>query len=219
LYPDGIPQRLWLRRYGEVFTTVEVNSSFYRLPERETFARWREQTPEGFVFAVKASRYITHVRRLRDPAAAIDRFWERAGGLGDRLGPVLFQLPPRFPVDAGRLQELLGVLPGRAAFEFRDDSWLRDEVFSLLDEAGCALVWPDRPGWRPELPMTGGWAYVRFHQGRRGTPGYTRAKLRRWAGRIRGLETHETFLYFNNDTGGAAVRDALAMRELLKPSP
>jgi uncharacterized protein YecE (DUF72 family) len=217
LYQPGLPQREWLRRYAEVFDTVELNNSFYRLPERETFARWREQTPAGFVVAVKASRFITHLRRLRDAKDPVDLLWERAGGLGSRLGPVLFQLPPRFPADVERLRAFLGWLQRstRAAFEFRDDSWLRPEVFELLDRAGCALVWPDRPGSRAHLPVTGGWAYVRFHQGRRDAPGYARDKLRRWADRIATLDVADVYLYFNNDTGGAAVRDALALRSLL----
>lgn len=217
LYEEGLPQRAWLERYAEVYPTVEVNNSFYRLPERETFERWRDQTPPGFVVAVKASRFITHIRRLREAKDPIDLLWERACGLGDRLGPVLFQLPPRFRLDVERLSEFLPWLPRgmRAAFEFRDDSWERDEVYELLDGAGCALVWPDRPGWRAGLPLTGGWAYVRFHQGRRGAPGYTRDKLRRWADRIAELDV-ETYAYFNNDTGGAAVRDASAMMGLLE---
>ena len=227
LYPQGLPQAEWLPHYAEVFETVEVNNSFYRLPERATFARWRRQTPPGFVMAVKASRYVTHVRRLRDVKDAVDLFWERALGLGPRLGPVLFQLPPRFPVEAGRLADLLGHLPRgmRAAFEFRDASWHTDEIHAMLDHAGCALVWPDRPGSRATLPLSGGWGYIRFHQGRPVGPDYDRRKLRRWADRISGLDATEVFVYFNNDTGGAAIRDAPILRELLSerdvpvPSP
>jgi uncharacterized protein YecE (DUF72 family) len=217
LYPRGLPQEAWLPRFAEVFETVEVNNSFYRLPERETFARWRRLSPPGFVVAVKASRYVTHIRRLREPGDPVRLLWERARGLGPRLGPVLFQLPPRFPVEAGRLADLLGELPDgmRAAFEFRDPSWHTPEIHRMLDEAGCALVWPDRPGARATLPVTGGWGYVRFHQGRADRPDYDRRKLRRWADRIAALETAEVFVYFNNDTGGAAVRDALAFRALL----
>jgi uncharacterized protein YecE (DUF72 family) len=215
LYPEQLPQREWLPRYAEVFSTVEVNNTFYRLPDRETFVHWRRQTPPGFVVTVKASRYLTHIRRLRDAKDGIDLLWERSRGLGDRLGPVLFQLPPRFPVDVDRLRAFLRWLPRsmRPAFEFRDTSWHTDEVHGLLDDRGAALVWPDRPGWRATLPVTGGWVYVRFHQGRRSRPDYARDKLRRWADRIAGLEG---YVYFNNDTGGAAVRDALAMIDLLR---
>jgi uncharacterized protein YecE (DUF72 family) len=217
LYPRGLPQEAWLERFAEVFETVEVNNSFYRLPEREIFERWRRLTPAGFVVAVKASRYITHVRRLRNAGDPLRLLWDRARGLGPRLGPVLFQLPPRFPVEAGRLAGLLAELPGgmRAAFEFRDPSWHTDEVHRMLDGAGCALVWPDRPGVRATLPLTGGWGYVRFHQGGTHRPDYDRRKLRRWADRLAALRARETFVYFNNDTGGAAVRDAITLRELL----
>ena len=216
-YPDGLPQRRWLEHYAAEFSTVEVNNSFYRLPERDTFRRWREQTPAGFVVAVKASRFITHLKRLKDPAEPVALLWERAGGLGDRLGPVLFQLPPRFPVDPARLRDLLAVVPTgmRPAFEFRDPSWYTDEVFLLLDAAGAALVWPDRPGTQATLPALGGWLYVRFHQGTTSGPGYRRDKLRRWASRISAAEAGEAFLYFNNDQTGAAIRDARTMIELL----
>ena len=217
LYPPGLPQTEWLPRYADVFETVEVNNSFYRLPERETFERWCRQTPSGFVMAVKASRYLTHIRRLRDATEPLRLLWERALGLGPRLGPVLFQLPPRFPAEPARLADLLRELPSgmRAAFEFRDPSWHTTEVHGMLDRVGCALVWPDRPGVRPTWPLTGGWGYVRFHQGRAVAPGYDRRKLRRWAERIAGLEATEVFVYFNNDTGGAAIRDAIALRDLL----
>jgi uncharacterized protein YecE (DUF72 family) len=216
-YPEDVRQRDWLAYYSERFGTVEVNNSFYRLPERATFERWREQTPPGFVVTVKASRFITHLRRLRDPGEPVQLFWQRAAGLGDRLGPVLFQLPPRFPVEVGRLRGLLHVLPEqmRAAFEFRDRSWYTDDVFHLLDEAGAALVWPDRPGMRHTLPMTARWLYVRFHQGTAGGPGYRRDKLRRWASRISDAGADEAYLYFNNDPTGAAIRDARTMIELL----
>jgi uncharacterized protein YecE (DUF72 family) len=216
-YPDDLPQRKWLEFYSSRFLTVEVNNSFYRLPGRETFQRWREQTPAGFVVAVKASRFITHMKRLRDPEEPVALLWERASGLGDRLGPVLFQLPPRFPVEMERLRRLVSALPRemRPAFEFRDPSWYNDEVFLLLDDAGAALVWPDRPGVRPALPALGGWLYVRFHQGTARGPDYRRDKLRRWASRIAAANAKEAFIYFNNDQTGAAIRNALTMIELL----
>ena len=216
-YPDDLPQRAWLTFYADRFHTVEVNNTFYRLPELGTFRRWREQTPPGFVFGIKASRSITHLKRLRDPEEPVRLLWERAAGLGDRLGPVLFQLPPRFPVDAERLRHLLDVLPSdmRPAFEFRDPTWYTDDVFHLLDSAGASLVWPDRPGVRPTLPVTGRWLYIRFHQGTASGPGYRRDKLRRWASRIAAADAREAFVYFNNDQTGAATRDARTMIELL----
>jgi uncharacterized protein YecE (DUF72 family) len=217
-YPRELPQREWLEYFASAFETVEVNNSFYRLPERETFARWREQTPSGFIVAVKASRFITHLKRLKDPEEPVALLWERAAGLGDRLGPVLFQLPPRFHVDVGRLRGLIGALPEgiRPAFEFRDPSWYTDDVFLLLDDARAALVWPDRPGVRATLPAVGGWLYVRFHQGTASGPDYRREKLRRWASRIASAEVPEAFVYFNNDPTGAAIRDARTMIELLR---
>jgi uncharacterized protein YecE (DUF72 family) len=168
--------------------------------------------------AVKASRFLTHLRRLRDPRQPVDLLWQRATELGDRLGPVLFQLPPRFPVDPTRLRELLRVLPSalRPAIEFRDPSWYTSEVFGLLEQRHAALVWPDRPGARITLPCTADWAYIRFHQGTAGGAGYRRDKLRRWADRITALRVEASFLYFNNDPGGAAVRDAGTMIDLLR---
>jgi len=216
-YPSDLPKRAWLSSFASRFPTVEVNNSFYRLPSAETFRRWREETPDGFVMAVKASRYITHVRRMRDCREPVKLFWSRARGLGSRLGPVLFQLPPRFPADPDRLSSFLRVLPRtmRAAFEFRDPSWETKEVFGILDAAGAAFVLADRPRARIPEVVTGGWSYVRFHQGRELAPGYPRAKLRRWTERIRSLPARDVFVYFNNDTGGAAVRDALTLTELL----
>ena len=216
-YPKGVPQRKWLAFYAARFATTEVNNSFYRLPAEGVFARWRDATPPGFVMAVKASRYLTHIRRLREPHEPVELLWSRAVELGDRLGPVLFQLPPRFPAEPGRLRELLRSLPPDmdAAFEFRDASWHVREVFELLQAAGAALVWADRPGARATLPVTADWAYIRFHQGQTTGPGYRRDKLTRWADRIVALPTRRAYLYFNNDPDGAAIRDANAMVGLL----
>lgn len=220
LYPEGLPQRRWLERYAQVFSIVEVNNSFYRLPERSTFESWRDRTPEGFTFVVKASRYLTHVKRLRDAEAPVATFWDRVSALGPKRGPVLFQLPPRFPADAERLATFLAWLPGsmRAAWEFRDPSWMRDDVFSLLDRRGDALVLADRPGFRGPMVVTGGWSYVRFHQGSRRGPDYRRDKLRRWADRLADLPVRDVWVFFNNDHGGAAVRDAMFLREVVGES-
>jgi uncharacterized protein YecE (DUF72 family) len=197
---------------------VELNNSFYRLPSDAAFRSWRDRTPDGFVMAVKASRYLTHLRRLREPKDPVELFWSRASNLGPRLGPVLIQLPPRFGVDLERLRGLLAVLPHamRPAFEFRDPSWMVKQVYELLDASGAALVAADRPGARVPDVVTGGWSYVRFHQGRPSVPGYRRDKLRRWADRIAGLLATDVFVYFNNDPGGAAVRDAEALTGMLE---
>jgi uncharacterized protein YecE (DUF72 family) len=220
LYPVGLPQDRWLERYARSFSVVEVNNSFYRLPERSVFERWRERTPDGFTFVVKASRFLTHLKRLRDAEEGVQRFWERATGLGPKLGPVLFQLPPRFPADVRRLETFLSWLPHglRAAWEFRDPSWIRDDVLALLDGRGDAFVLADRPGFRGPLLVTGGWSYVRFHQGTHLGPDYRRDKLRRWAGRLTALPAAEVWVFFNNDPGGAAVRDAEFLREVLASS-
>ena len=217
LYPKGLPQRAWLSAYASTFPTVEVNNSFYQLPKEETFDRWAEQTPPGFLFTVKASRYISHIRRLRDAKDPVDLFWSRATRLGPKLGPVLFQLPPNFKADPGLLRDFLAVLPKRIrpAFEFRDDSWRNDEILELLDGAGAAWVLADRPGWRVPHIVTGNWSYVRFHQGRRIHPGYPSAKLRRWADRIASEPAEDTFVYFNNDQLGAAPDDAATLIRML----
>jgi uncharacterized protein YecE (DUF72 family) len=216
-YPERLPQSKWLEHYVTEFPTVELNNSFYRLPSEAAFDAWRERTPDGFVMAVKASRYLTHIRRLRDPKEPLELFWSGARRLGPRRGRVLSQLPPRFGLDLVRLADLLRVLPNgmRAAFEFRDASWMVKQVYELLDSAGAALVLADRPGARVDPVVTGGWSYVRFHQGRQDRPGYTRDKLRRWADGIAGLRARDVFVYFNNDPGAAAIRDAHVMTELL----
>jgi uncharacterized protein YecE (DUF72 family) len=217
LYPEGLPKRGWLRHFSQRFPVVEVNNTFYMLPKEETFVRWREGSAEGFRFVVKASRYITHIRRLRDCRDTLGLLWSRIRRLGRKLGPVLFQLPPNLRADLGLLEGFLTLLPDRpaAAFEFRHPSWETDEVHRLLDDAGSALVLADRPRARVAPIVTGGWSYVRFHQGHPGGPGYRRAKLRRWAERLLSLDADETYVFFNNDPTGAAVRDARTLTDLL----
>lgn len=216
-YPARLPQRAWLSYYVTRFPVVEVNNSFYRLPDESTFDRWRDAAPEGFVFAVKASRLITHLLRMRRADESVELFWSRAQRLQKKLGPVLFQFPPSFKADVPRLADFLSGLPVtmRAAFEFREGSWWRDDVFDLLDRAGAAWVLADRAGARVPTIVTGGWSYVRFHQGQAGKPGYKRSKLARWADRIAGLDV-ETFAFFNNDMEVAAPGDAATLTELLR---
>jgi uncharacterized protein YecE (DUF72 family) len=216
-YPKEVPQRAWLEFYTTRFPVVEVNNSFYMLPKEATFDRWRDSSPEGFLFVVKASRYITHIRRLREAKDPVDTFWSRATRLGEKLGPILFQLPPNLRADPALLKDFLGVLPGemRPAFEFRDDSWRVEEVYELLDRAGAAWVMADRPGWHVPNIVTGGWSYIRFHQGRATHPAYSRRKLRAWARRIAGLDARDVFAFFNNDAMAAAPSDAAALMELL----
>ncbi len=216
-YPRGLPQREWLTHYTTCFPVVEVNNTFYMLPKDTTFDRWRDLAPAGFLFVIKANRYITHIRRMKDPADAVDRFWSRTQRLGDKLGPVLFQFPPNLRADPALLGDFLSVLPRplRAAFEFRDDSWYSDGVHDLLDRSRAAWVLADRPRSRLPDVVTGGWTYVRFHQGRPYHPQYTRAKLRRWADRISSLGAGEAWAFFNNDPLAAAPHDARVLMDLL----
>ena len=216
-YPGDLRQKDWFGYYAARYPTVEINNSFYRLPSEDAFRAWRAHAPRDFVYAVKASRYITHLKRLKDPKEPVDLFWSRARLLGSTLGPVLFQLPPRFPVDVARLRDFLAVMPKeiKPAFEFRDLSWETEETFRLLDRHGAAFVYADRPRARLPDVVTGGWAYIRFHQGALTHPGYPRRKLEAWADRIAGLTAKDTYIYFNNDTLGAAIDDANTMTALL----
>ena len=216
LYPPGVPQRLWLEEYAGQFTTVENNNAFYRLPTTEIFTAWRERTPDGFVMAVKASRFLTHIKRLRDPVEPVHRLMERTAGLGDRMGPVLLQLPPNFQEDVDALATTLACFPATVpvAVELRHPSWWQAQprLRALLERHDAALCWADR-GSRPITPLwrTASWGYVRFHAGlARPEPHYGRRALMSWAARISGAwpDEADVYAYFNNDAGGAAVLDA-----------
>jgi len=213
LYPVGVPQSRWLEHYAERFATVEVNNAFYRLPEATTFAGWAARTPGDFVVAVKASRYLTHVKRLRDPAEPVARLMERAAHLGPKLGPVLLQVPETLHADPGLLDEALAAFPSgtRVAFEPRHRSWETDQIREVLERRRAAFCLADAPGRRTPRWRTAEWGYVRFHQGRaRPAPCYGRTALATWAERLADLwdPADEVFAYFNNDHCGCAVRDA-----------
>jgi len=215
LYPDGLPLRLWLEEYAARFATVEINNAFYRLPSRETFESWRERTPPGFVVSVKASRYLTHIKRLRDPAEPVHRLMTHAAGLGDQLGPVLLQLPPTLHADPGLLDACLARFPSgtRIAVEPRHDSWWTPEVREVLESHGAALCWADVLA-RPVTPLwrTADWGYLRFHEGRaKQWPRYGRQSLTTWVHRIADTwsDDHDVYAYFNNDVHAAAVEDAV----------
>jgi uncharacterized protein YecE (DUF72 family) len=221
LYPHGCPQRRWLARYAEAFETVEINATFYRLPLRESVRAWVEQTPPGFTFAVKSSRYLTHIKRLTDMDRGVARLLERLQPLlhSPKMGPMLWQLPGNYTRDDERLAYALERLPpGRHAFEFRHPSWFCDDVLAALREHGVALVIGDRPErpWQPRA-LTADFTYVRFHHGRRGRRGnYGPSELDEWARELKRLARRaDVFAYFNNDWEGFAVANARGMRERL----
>ena len=216
VYPAGLPQREWLAHYSGEFPTVEVNNAFYRLPERRVFERWHDETPPGFVVGVKVSRYLTHIRRLREPVEPVDRLVGRAAGLGDRLGPYLLQLPPTLRAAPDLLDACLRAFPAgsRVAVEPRHESWWTDEVRTVLERRGAALCWADRRS-RPVTPRwcTASWGYLRLHEGTASPgPSYGRTALGSWLDRLDeawpGARDADVFVYFNNDPGAAAVRNA-----------
>jgi uncharacterized protein YecE (DUF72 family) len=225
-YPERLPARRWLEFYASRFDTVEVNNTFYRLPERATFAAWHRQAPPDFLFSVKASRFLTHMKRLREPEEPLARFFSRASAFGRRLGPVLYQLPGNFTIELGRLEAFLDALPRlssgkriRHVMEFRHPSWYVAETYHLLNRRGVALCLHDKEGSEIDEPIDGPFLYVRFH----GTSGryhgsYDRRALTRWAHRLaeQAQEGRQVFAYFNNDPGAAAVDNALTLRSALR---
>jgi uncharacterized protein YecE (DUF72 family) len=226
LYEPGLAQRDWLGRYAQAFDTVEVNSTFYRLARRAAVEDWVRRTPAGFLFAAKASRYLTHVRRLRELGEGIERFYVALAPLvaSPKLGPIVWQLPANFQRDDERLASALEALPaGRHCWEFRHASWFTDEVYALLREHGCALVIGDHPRWPFQAHvLTTDWTLVRLHHGRRGRRGnYSDREVDEWAARIDGWRRRaEVFAYFNNDWDGFAVRNARRLRRRLGlPTP
>jgi uncharacterized protein YecE (DUF72 family) len=221
-YPEKLPARDWLEHYASVFDTVEVNATFYRLAKAEAVARWVRQTPSGFCFAVKASRYLTHVRRLHDAQENVERFYAPVAPLieAGRLGPVLWQLPPNFRRDDARLEEWLGILPlGRHALELRHESWYDPTVYARLRARNVALVVAHRKGL--DLPLdvvTADFAFVRLHYGERGRRGnYSDRELDEWAERVARMARAEldVYAYFNNDWEAFAPRNAAGLRERL----
>lgn len=209
-----------LRFYVARFDTVEVNGTFYRLIEVETFRRWREATPAGFVFACKGSRYLTHMKRLKDPVPGVGRFFERVEALEDKLGPVVFQLPGRFKPDRDRLERFIEALPRahRYAFEFRDPAWFRPDILEVLAAHNVALCLYQFAGQEAPLEVTADFVYIRLH----GPDGpyqgsYSDQALRTWAGRIRAWSKKglDVYCYFDNDDRGFAPKNALSLKALL----
>jgi uncharacterized protein YecE (DUF72 family) len=220
LYPHGLGESRWLERYAQEFDTVEVNATFYRLPSRKAVEKWVEATPPGFTFAVKTSRYLTHVRRLRDLAPGVARFRERIEPLqrSRRLGPMLWQLPATFRRDDERLEDAAGELgPGRHAFEFRHESWFAPEVAEILCRHSIAFVTADSAKRAfPPAPETTEWSYTRLHDGRGRRGNYTERQLQDLARSI-ARQHGRAYVYFNNDWEGFAVDNARRLRELICP--
>ena len=218
---EGVPASGWLERYAQVFDTVELNATFYRLPSASMVDGWRQRTPRGFLFACKGSRYITHMKRLKDPGPGLQRYFELVLRLGSKLGPILWQLPPQMNrPDLARLDDFLAIVPQqlRHAVEFRSSAWYTDEVCGVLDRHGAAFCEHDLVD-RPPPAHTGGFRYVRFH----GATGKYRGRYGRTALRKRAHDLkaygRDAYVYFNNDTHGHAVQDALDLSELLEQLP
>lgn len=219
-YPAGLAAADRLAYYAGRFASVEIDSSFYRLPTAAAVAHWRAAVPAGFVFSVKASRYITHMKRLSDPEATLPPFLHRMAGLGDRLGPLLFQLPPRWRCNPDRLDRFLAALAGRcrAAFELRDPSWWRADVLDCLTRHGAAWCIHDLGGRLSPVVVTADFVYLRLHGPERPYQGsYDDATLAGWAARIRAWaeEGRAVYAYFDNDLAGCAVADAARLQRLL----
>jgi uncharacterized protein YecE (DUF72 family) len=222
LYPRSGSSARWLEIYAQSFDTVELNATFYRLPTVKTVEGWARRTPEDFLFAVKASRYLTHVKRLRDIVEGVKRMNARLEPLrrASKLAPILWQLPPHFARDDDVLQSALETLiSGRHAFEFRDPSWFAEDVYELLRGHGAALVVADRSPATPSPWVgTAGWSYLRFHSGRAREGSYSARELRAWAKRLKS-QTDGVFAYFNNDWQGFAIANAQTLRALVTNAP
>jgi uncharacterized protein YecE (DUF72 family) len=217
-YPPEVKAAERLGYYAGRLTSVEINATFYRLPKPEHVDRWRDQVPEDFIFAVKGSRYLTHMKRLGEYGEPLDRFMDLIGRLGDRGGPVLWQLPPQMKRDDDRLAAFAGALPGafRHAFEFRHDDWYCQEVYDILDNAGAALCISDHPERRKEFVLTTAWTYIRLHfSGKDGL--YPHSEVDRWSSIINDYASagNDVYAYFNNDAKGYGIRNALELSELI----
>jgi len=220
-YPDKLTKAKWLEFYARHFTTVELNNSFYRLPSEEAFTAWRDSSPANFTFAVKVSRFITHIKRLKNSEEPVGTFISRAKILEEKLGPLLYQLPPNMHRDDARLESFLSILPlgMKHVLEFRHDSWLDDRVFEILRQYNIGLCVFDMPGLSCPLIATADFAYIRFH----GSSGlysscYSDEELADWAGRLANLaaDLKAIYIYFNNDAEAFAVRNAITLRGYLQ---
>jgi len=219
-YPKDLASEKWLSFYAETFPTVEINNSFYHLPSRETFETWRAQTPPDFVFAVKASRFITHLKKLKEVEEPLNRLLTNALGLGAKLGPFLFQFPPNWNKNAERLKSFLAILPPnrKFVFEFRNETWFDREIFQLLRAKNAALCITSSPDFPSSKEITTPFTFIRMHGGKElyGS-NYSERELRIWAKLVSRLleEGIAVYVYFNNDAYGYAVKNAVRLREIL----
>ncbi|PWT86667.1 MAG: DUF72 domain-containing protein [Blastocatellia bacterium] len=218
-YPQKLPLDRWLEYYASRFDTVEINNTFYRLPEGVTFGQWRRRVPRGFVFAVKASRFLTHMKKLKDPEDALALFFCRARALGPSMGPVLYQLPPRWPVNIERLRVFLRKLPKNRlhALEFRDVSWYGDTVIDLMKRYKIALCLHDMQGSASHRLTTAPFVYLRFHGTAKYAGSYDDETLEGWADWLSDQARAGlcVYVYFNNDVGGHAPRDAARLQAMI----
>lgn len=220
-YPEDMPRRRWLEYYCTKFTTVELNVTFYGVPDKETFSKWYKETPKGFVFSLKGSRFITHIKKLKASAEPVDVFLSRALTLKEKLGVILWQMPPSLKVDPARLAEFLELLRpygARNTFEFREDTWISKKVISLMERENASLCMADWPESMNDLPVTSDFVYIRRH-GENGShaTSYSPDKLKTDATRIRKYlrDKKDVFIYFNNDAFGYAPQNALRLKKLL----
>lgn len=220
-YPERCSAAQMLGFYTQHFDTVELNNSFYKLPTPEAFRAWRNAAPKDFCFAVKASRFITHNKKLKDPENALNNFLPRAEALGAKLGPVLFQLPPQWGLNLARLDEFLAALPKyhRYAFEFREPSWNTPSVYELLRRHSAAYCIFELAGFQSPFEVTADWTYVRLHgPGERYQGSYDRRALSAWAARIAEWSTRlkSVYFYFDNDDSAYAAHNALELKRLVR---
>ena len=217
-YPPGTTGPNLFQFYARHFNTVEINNSFYHLPAASTFDTWRESSPRNFCFAVKASRFITHMKKLKDPQSSSEKFFLAAGRLEGKLGPILFQLPPRWKVNHERLAEFLESLPveHKYVFEFRDESWFQPQVFALLRKHNVAHCIHDFADMKVPHEITADFSYIRFHgpTTAKYAGWYSSEQLQEWAKRIKTWRLKVVYAYFNNDPEGAAVQNALELKQL-----
>jgi uncharacterized protein YecE (DUF72 family) len=220
-YPHELYKGSFLEYYAEKFSTAEINNSFYRLPSNQTFINWRDTVPEGFIFSVKASRYITHMKKLKDPEKPVSVFLRAVTVLGDKLGPILFQLPPHWRFNPERLDDFLGLLVPdyQYAFEFRDATWFNDETYSILAENEAAFCIYELAGMQSPKEVTADFVYVRLHGPKGAYQGrYEKGTLSGWAGAFSTWadQGKEIYCYFDNDEAGYAAENALELEEMVK---